>query len=67
MDNSPYQVKKLPIGIKQCWFYTGKGSSIHIVLDDVDTEFLLNGQKHKIKVPIPQINLDLPSIRKAKD
>lgn len=66
MDKGHYTVTRLPPGIKECWFYTGKQSSIHIVLDDVETEILINDIKYKIQIPIPQINLDLPSIIKAK-
>jgi hypothetical protein len=62
-----YQVKNLPPGIKECWFYTGKQSSIHIVLNHIDYEILINGYKHKIKLSVPQINMNLPSIRKFKE
>jgi hypothetical protein len=59
-----YKVKDLPLSVKQCWFYTGKHSSIHIVFNDIEYEIQINGCKHKIKLPIDQINIDLPSIKK---
>lgn len=66
-DKGHYQVeeKKLPGDVEECWFYTGKQSSIHIVVKPIFVEVFCNGIKQKIEVNVPQINIDLPSIRKA--
>jgi hypothetical protein len=66
MNKGHYQVKNLPDGVKECWFYTGKTSSIHIVLKDLQADTVINGIKYKFAVPIKQINMDLPSISKMK-
>ena len=67
MDKGHYQVKNPPSVVKECWFYTGKKSSIHIVLKPAFIEIIVNGVKHQVETKIPQINMDLPSIRKCKE
>lgn len=66
MDKGHYHVTKLNPDVKECWFYTGKQSSIHIIANPIFIEKIINGEKYKIEVPIPQFNIDLPSIRKSK-
>lgn len=68
MDKGHYQIAKkdLPKHVEQAWFYTGKESSIHIVLKPAQATVFCNGHKRVVEVELPQINMDLPSIRKAK-
>jgi hypothetical protein len=59
-----HAIKKLPSGVKEAWFYTGKHASVHIVLfSEVRNIKIAEGVILHITTPSKQIKLSLNNFR----
>ena len=59
----PLNIKDLPPGVKEAWFYGGINSSIHIIMHPIEEVVqLTDNTKITHTIKIPQINIDFRSI-----